>query len=276
MNPKDVKELLETLTEEFDLHVSFFNLGPLIISEDDAKVSRERLEDVAQQWMELERDEYPKHVKEWFEKMNESVGLHKNHRNHSISIGKTVSEIYGEVEKQALDAERIPEVRDILKALIAERELPFEIYYRGFNIIVLTDDVRNYNDGEMLELKSLLEKENLAVQVHHSGFNIERSEAGSPDILFPRVQELTSRLQDSLESHGLKTYLLQNGFTLEKKQEDEVHVVEAKELAIRLQFMSGIEYSAGGYGMGPEKDVKPGWTNEINWNSVTLFTKNPY
>lgn len=276
MNPKHVKEQLETLTKEFDLPVTLFNSGPLLICDDHSKVSRERLEEVVQQWMDLERDEYPKHIKECFQKMHESFGLHKNHRNHSISIGKTVSEIYEEVEKQTLDAERIPEVREILSALIAERGLPFEIYYRGFNVIVLADDVQSYNDKEMIELRSMLEEENLDVQIRHAGFDITRTENGTPDILFARVQELTSRLRESLERHGLKTYLLQDGFTLEKNQEDEVHISEAKEMAIRLKLMSGIDFSAGGYGMGPEKDVKPGWTHEINWNSVKLYTKNPY
>jgi hypothetical protein len=280
MNPNDVNKLLESLTTEFVLPVTVFNCGPLLISEDDSKVPREHLEDIAQQWMNLDRsnnDEIPQEMQECIALLKEEVGLHRNHRNHRISVRKTVADIYDEVEYLASDTQRVPEVRDILKSLITERSLPCDIFYRGFDVVILPEDPTRYRDKEMAELGTLLEKENLEVQVRHSGFNLERIENGSPDIQFSQLQELTSRLQASLEKHGLKTHLLHNGFKLEKNQEDEVHIAEAKELAIRLKFMTGIDYvSVGGYGMGPENDVKPGWTKKINWNSITFFTRGPY
>ena len=278
MNPNDVNKFLKSLTAEFVLPVTLFNCGPLLISEDDS-VPRERLEDIAQQWMDLDRsnnDEIPQEMQECIARLREEVGLHRNHRNHSISVGKTVSDIYDEVEYLASDTQRIPEVRNILKSLITERNLPCDIFYRGFDVVILPEDPTRYRDEEMVELETLLEKENLEVQVRHSGFNLERIENGSPDIQFSRLQELASSLQASLEKHGLKTHLLHTGFKLEKNQKDEVHIAEVKELAIRLKFMTGIHYQAGGYGMGPEKDVKHGWTNKINWNSITFFTSVPY
>ncbi len=279
MNPNDVNKLLESLTAEFVLPVTLFNYGPLLISEDDSKVPRERLEDIAQQWMNLDRsdsDEIPQEMRECIARLREEVGLHRNHRNHGISVGKTVSDIYDEVEYLASDTQRIPEVRNILKSLITERNLPCDIFYRGFDVVILPEDPTRYRDEDMVELETLLEKENLEVQVRHSGFNLARIENGSPDIQFSRLQELASRLQASLEKHGLKTHVLHDGFELEKNQEDEVHIAEVKELATRLKFMTGIHYQASGYGMGPEKDVKPGWTNKINWNSITFFTSGPY
>jgi len=280
MNPNDVNKLLESLIEEFALPVTLFNSGPLMISEDDAKVSRERLKDIAQQWMNLDRsnsDETPQEVQECFARLKERAGLHRNHRNHSISVGKTVADIYDEVEYLGLETQRVPEVRDILKSLITEQNLPCDIFYRGFSVVILPEDPTRYSDEEMIELETLLEKEDLEIQVRHSGFSLTRIENGSPDIQFSRLQELAGRLQASLESQGLKAHLLHDGFTLEKNQEDEVHIAEAKELAIRLKFMTGVDYvSVGGYGMGPEKDVKPGWTNKINWNSIKFFTRGPY
>lgn len=279
MNPNDVNKLLKSLTEEFALPGTLFNCGPLLISEDDSKVPRERLEDIAQQWMNLDRsnnDEIPQEMQECIARLKEEVGLHSNHRNHRISVGKTVADIYGEVEYLASDTQRVPEVRDILKSLITERKLPCDIFYRGFDVVILPEDPTRYRDEEMVELETLLEKENLEVQVRHSGFNLVRMENGSPDIQFSRIQELASRLQASLAKHGLKTHLFHNGFKLEKNQEDEVHIAEVEELASRLMFMTGIHYRASGYGMGPEKDVEPGWTNKINWNSITFFTHGPY
>ncbi len=279
MNPNDVNKILESLIGKFALPVTLFNSGPLMISEDDAKVSRERLEDIAQQWMNLDRsnnDEIPQEIQECFARLKEAAGLHRNHRNHRISIGKTVSEIYDEVEHLALETQRVPEVRDILKSLITERNLPCNIFYRGFDVVILPEDPTRYRDEEMIELETLLEKEGLNVPVRHSGFDLTRTENGSPDIQFSQVQELAGRLQTSLESKGLKAHLLHDGFKLEKNQEDEVHIAEAKELATRLMFMTGIHYRASGYGMGPKKNVKPGWTSEINWNSVTFFTSSPY
>lgn len=278
MNPNDVNKFLKSLTAEFVLPVTLFNCGPLLISEDDS-VPRERLEDIVQQWMDLDRsdsDEIPKEIQEWIAREKEELGLHRNHRNSRISVGKTVADIYDEVEYLASDTQRIPEVRNILKSLVTERKLPCDIFYRGFDVVILPEDPTRYRDEEMVELETLLEKENLEVQVRHSGFNLMRMENGSPDIQFSQLQELASSLQASLVKHGLKTHLLHDGFELEKNQEDEVHIDEVKELASRLMFMTGIHYRASGYGMGPEKDVKPGWTDKINWNSITFFTRGPY
>ncbi len=280
MNPNDVNELLKSLTAEFTLPVTLFNCGPLLISENDSEILRKRLEDIAQQWMNLDRsnsDEIPPEVQECFARLKERAGLHRNYRNHSISVGKTVADIYDEVEYLGLETQRIPEVRDILKSLITEQNLPCDIFYRGFSVVILPEDPTRYNDEEMIELETLLEKEDLEVQVRHSGFSLTRIENGSPDIQFSRLQELAGRLHASLESQRLKAHLLHDGFTLEKNQGDEAHIAEAKELAIRLKFMTGVDYvSVGGYGMGPEKDVKPGWTNKINWNSIKFFTRGPY
>lgn len=278
MNPSNVHTMLKSLSADFVPSATLFNCGPLLIGEKGTEVPEERLEDIAQQWMNLDRsnDEFPQEMQECIARLKEDVGLHRNHRNHRISVRKTLSEIYEKVEHFALDTQRVPEVRDVLKSLITERNLPCDIFYHGFSVVILPEDPTSYRDEEMKEFEALLKKENLEVQVRHTGFRLVRVENGSPDIQFSQIQELTNRLQDSLESHGLKTHLLHNGFTLEKNQEDEVHIDEAEELASRLMFMTGIHYRASGYGMGPEKDIKPGWTNKINWNHITFFTHGPY
>ena len=278
MNPNDVKKLLESSISDFALPVTLFNYGPLLVSKDESEVSREQLENILQLWMDLDRDENdesPQAVREWFAKAKESCGLYKNHRNHDISIGKTISEICEEIERLASDTQRISEVREILKTLIAERDLPLEIFYHGFHVFILAD-VKNYRDEEMIELETLLKKEYLNVPVYHGGFGLTRIEDGSPDIQFSKVQEIADRLHSVIEKSGMHVRLIQNGFNLEKNQEDEVDIEEAKELASRLMLMTGIKYSASGYGMGPKKDVKPEWTSEINWNTVTLFTSRLY
>ena len=67
MNPNDVNEMLESLSAEFVLPAALFNCGPLLISENDSEVLRERLKDIAQQWMNLDRnnsDEIPQEIQE--------------------------------------------------------------------------------------------------------------------------------------------------------------------------------------------------------------------
>lgn len=278
MNPNDVKKILESSISDSALPVTLFNHGPLLVSKDKSEVSRERLENIVQQWMDLyrdENDEIPQAVREWLAKTNESCGLYQNHRNHDISMGKTISEICEEIELLASDTHRISEVREVLKTLIAERDLPLEIFYRGFHVFILTD-VKNYRDKEMIELETLLKKENLDVPVYHGGFGLTRIEHGSPDIQFSKVQEIVDHLHSAIEKSGMRVRLIQAGFILEKNQEDEVDIAEAKELASRLMLMTGIKFSASGYGMGPNKYVKPEWTTEINWNTVKLYTSHPY
>ena len=279
MNPNDVDEFLRSSVTEFELPVTLFNGGPLLISTDDSTVSREDIVGIVQQWMELDKgknDEIPQEVQEWLARVKESYGLHRNHRNHRISTGKTIPEIYEEVERLALDTERIPEVREILKSLIAEQELPIAIFHRGFEIIILADDGTHYRNDEMLELEALLKKEGLDVRVRHSGFRLTRTETGSSDIQFLKIQEIAILLQSMVEKYGLRVKLLHEGFKLEKDQENRINIAEVKEIALRLTLMTGIDFSAGGYGMGPKKDVKQGWTSEINWNSVTLFIRSYY
>ena len=279
MNPNDVKKLLESLTAEFALPVAS-NCGPLLISEDDTKVPRERLKDIAKQWMDLDRGEYddiPQEVQE----ARESIGIYKKHRSYRTSVGITVSDICVEIERLALETSHVPQVRKVLESLIKEQGLPFKIFNRAFSVIILPEDPIQYRNKEMIELETLLEKENLNVRVRHSGFSLNRMddrEYDKPDISFSQVQEMTKFLQSALEKHDLKVCLLHEGFVLEKKREFEIHVSETKELAIRLSIMTGINYRGGsGYGMQLSVDeIPPGWTNAINWKIVRVSASGPY
>lgn len=279
MNPNDVNKLLESLTAEFALPVTS-NCGPLLISEDDTKVPRERLKDIAKQWMDLDRGEYDD-ISQEVQEARESIGIYGKHRNYRTSVGITVSDICVEIERLASDTKRIPEVREILKSLIAERELPFQFFNRAFSVIILPEDLMQYRNKEMIELETLLEKEDLNVQVRHSGFSLNRMddrEYDKPDISFLQVQEMAKFLQSALEKHDLKVCLLHDGFVLEKHREVEIHVFETKELALRLSVMTGINYRGGsGYGMQLSVDeIPPGRTHEINWKTARISASSPY
>lgn len=275
MYPNDVKELLRSSVTELALSVTVSDCGPLLISEDDSNGIRDHLKEIAKQWMDLERgerDEIPKIAQE----AREAIGVYGKHRSYRTSVGITETEMCDEIEHLALGTKRLSEVREILESLMAERKLQCNIYYIGFVVIVLPEDPTCYRDAEMLRLETLIKEQNLEVQVRHSGFNLTRKANESTDIQFSGIQELANRVQNPLEKHGLKPYLLHNGFELSKDQEYEIDLAEIKEVALHLKFMSGINYRASGNSMGDIKKVKPEWKSDINWKYVQLFTSSPY
>ncbi len=275
MDPNDVKELLQSSVTELSLPVTVSDCGPLLISEDNSNATRDRLKEIVQQWMDLERDECDE-IPKVAQEAREAIGFYGKHRSYRTSVGITESDMCQEIEHLALGTKRLSEVREILESLMAERKLQCNIYYIGFVVIVLPEDSTSYRDAEMLRLETLIKEQNLEVQVRHSGFNLPRNANESTDIQFSGIQDLANRVQSPLEKHGLKPYLLHNGFELKKDQEYEIDLAEIKELALRLKFMSGIDYRASGNSMGDVKKVKPEWKSDINWNYVKLFTSSPY
>ncbi len=275
MYPNDVKELLRSSVTELVLPVTVSDCGPLLISEDDSNGVRDHLKEIAKQWMDLERDERDE-IPKIAQEAREAIGFYGKHRSYRTSVGITESEMCEEIEHLALGTKRLSEVREILESLMAERKLQCDIYYIGFVVIVLSEDPTCYRDAEMLRLETLIKEQNLEVQVRHSGFSLSRYANESTDIQFSGIQDLAKRLQSPLEDYGLKPYLLHNGFELKKDQEYEIDLAEIKELALRLKFMSGIDYRASGNSMGDVKKVKPEWKSDINWNYVKLFTSSPY
>ena len=272
--------LLQTLAKSLSPYVPPCDNGPLLISEEDTKVPRERLKTIAKQWIELEREGYDA-IPQAAQDARESIGIYGKHRSYRTSVGISVSDICVEIENRASDTKRNPEVREILKSLIAEQKLPFKIFNRGFSVIIIPEDPVQYRDKEMIELETLIENENLDVHVRHCGFSLGRMddrEYDNPDISFLQIQEMAKSLQAELEKHNLKVCLLHDGFVLEKKREIEIDVIETKELALRLSVMTGINFHGGsGYGTKLSVDeVPPGWTNEINWKTVRISTSSPY
>ncbi len=141
-----------------------------------------------------------------------------------------------------------------------------------------------FRTDDMIELETLLERmilegcfgeDNTNFHVHHAGFTLYPKEDTS-DVQFSKVQEAARRLQSKIGMHGLQARLIHNGFQLEKDREVEINVAEAMELASRLMFMTGIDYSVGAYGMGPKKGVKPGWTHTINWKHARVSSSRPW
>lgn len=280
MNPRDVISLLQTLTKDLSPYVPPCDNGPLLISKDDTKIPRERLETIAKQWMELEREGYDA-IPQEAQDARESIGIYGKHRSYRTSVGISVSDICVEIEDRASDTKRNPEVREILNSLIAEQKLPFKIFNRAFSVIIIPENPVQYRNTEMIVLDTLLENENLDVQVRHSGFGLHRfddKEYDNPDLSFLQIQEMAKSLQAELKKHNLKVCLLHDGFVLEKKREIEIDVMETKELALRLSVMTGINFRGGsGYGtMLSVDEVPPGWTNEINWKTVRISTSSPY
>ncbi len=274
MYPNDVKDLLRSSVTELSLPVAVSDCGPLLISDDDSNATRDRLKNIAQQWMDLERDEcdeIPKMVQE----AREAIGFYGKHRSYRTSVGITESEMCDEIEHLALGTKRLSEVREILETLMAERKLQCDINYSGFVVKVLSEDPTRYRDAEMVRLETLIKEQNLKVQVRHSGFSLPRANK-STDIQLSGMQELANRVQNTLEKHGLKAYLLHDGFELIKDQEYEIDLAEIEEIVLRLKLMSGINYRVSQNSMGDNKKVKPEWNFDINWNYVKLLTSSPY
>ncbi len=270
MNPNEVKELLNALIQEFALPISTIGKGPLLIVENDGPAARAHTELIIKRWKGARI----------FEKFQQNIIS----GHWCLARGRPVSAIYNEIERLASDSIRIPEVKEVLRVLIKERELPFSILHLWFTVVIFPNKPRHYRTDEMIELENLLEQmtlegrfENAAngIQVHHAGFTLQ-PKADTADVHFPKVQEIGHRLQSQIEKHELQVRLIHNGFKLEKEPGIEIDVAEAKELASRLMFMTGIDYCVGAYGMGPKEGVKPGWTNAINWKHARLSSARPW
>lgn len=270
MNPNDVNELLRSLINEFALPITSVENGPLLISEDDNSATRSSTEEIIRRW---KGDEIADKLK------NFTISGHWR-----LSRGCKISDIYDEVEHLASNSTRIAEVKEVLRSLIKERELPFNILHLWFTVVVLPDNPMQFRTDDMIELDTLLERMTLegcfgdsdnVFHVRHAGFTLYPKE-DAPDVQFSKVQEAARRLQSKIGKHGLQVRLIHNGFQLEKDREVEINVAETKELASRLMFMTGIDYRVGAYGMGPKKGVKPGWTNEINWKDARVSSSRPW
>lgn len=269
MNPNDVNELLRSLIKELALPISAVNNGPLLISEKDSPAIRSDTVALLKRWKG--------------DKIAEKFKNFTISGNWCFARG-TVSAVYKEVENLASDSTRIPEVKEVLRSLIAERELPFNIRHLWFKIVILPDNPVRYRSDNMIELENLMETmkqegcfedKNNCFHVRHGGFTLYLKDDTSV-VQYTKVQEMAHRLQTEIEKHGLQVKLLHSGFELEKDREIEIHVAEAKELAYRLMYMTGIDYSVGAYGMGPKKGVKPGWTHEINWKDARVSSSRPW
>ena len=270
MNPNEVTDLLRSLIKELDLPILAPEKGPLLISEDRNPTTDSYTEAIIRRW---KGDEIADKFK------NSTISGH-----WCLSRGSKVSEVYDEVEHLASNSTRIAEVKEVLRSLIKERELPFNILHLWFTVVILPDNPMQFRTDDMIELETLLERmtlegcfgeDNTNFHVRHAGFTLYPKE-DAPDVQFSKVQEAARCLQSKIGKHGLQVRLIHNGFRLEKDREVEINIAEAKELASRLMFMTGIDYSVGAYGMGPTKGVKSGWTHEINWKDARVSSSRPW
>ena len=246
MHPNDVKELLDALITELELPLRAFNGGPQLVNNGA--------------WDTLKKSRVQKVVDQW---MN---GCGKN---HSIFTGQTASNIEKAITILALETYRVPEIKGVLKSLVAEQSLPLTVVDNGFELKVLANEGVAYRCDDMVELEGILEKEGLDVSLLHNGFNLWREENGA-EIAFSQYEALANRLAAALDGHGLKVKLLHKGFGLEKNAEDEIDIAEAKELTYRLKIMVGIRYVQGNYSYS--NDVQ---NPEVHWHSAGVNTALP-
>ena len=243
MSPNDVKELLDASIAELGLPLVVSNSGPqLVVSRPPwDQVKKARVHKVLDQWMN-------------------GCG-----RSHSISVGRSASNLEEGITLLALETYRIPEIKEILKSLVAEQSLPLTVVDKGFKLEVLANERMAYRCDDMVALETLLEKEGLDdVSVRHSGFTLWQ-EGDNTVPQFSKFETLANRLQSQLNGHGLQVRLLHKGFELQKNAEDEVDIAEAKELTYRLEIMVGIHYVQGGYTYSNDAE-----NPKIHWTSADM------
>ena len=244
MNPNDVKELLDASIVDLGLPLVASNSGPQLV------VNRPP-------WDQLKRSSVHKVLDQW---MN---GCGKC---YSISVGQSASHVEQGLTRLALETYRVPEIREILKSLVAEQSLPFTVIDKGFKLEVLANEELAYRCNDMVELEALLENEGLDVSVRHNGFNLRQAEDGA-EVPLPEFEVLVNRLVSALEGYGLQVKLLHKGFQLQKDAADEVDIAEAKELTYRLRIMVGIGYAQGGYTYSNDAE-----NPKIHWTSADVNT----
>ena len=246
MSPNDVKELLDALIAELKLPLIASDNGPLLVSEKSDRSTQSRIEKIVEQWMNGDSLCY------------------------GIYVGRSASERDEATTRLALETSRAPEIKEILRSLVAEQSLPLNVLDWGFELEILADEGVDYRYNDMMKLETLLKKEGLDVPVRHNGFNLCQEE-DSAEIQFSQFEALANRLAAALEGHGLKVRLLHKGFELLKNADDEVAISEAKELTYRLEIMVGIRYVQGGYRYSSDA-LNP----EIHWTSADVTTALPF
>ncbi|MXV77334.1 DUF1115 domain-containing protein [Candidatus Poribacteria bacterium] len=271
MKPNEVYEILRSIIQELALPVDVGDGRTLLIVEGPEQTAKQYKETILKHWQgEAALDAY----------------LNKNRIDGywRMTHRSTLSDIHNKVEKLAIATHRVVEVKEVLQSLISERQLPFEIYYDNIKIAILPDDPSIYQSDDMIELEtviqempqdSLPEEFDIKAYIRHGGFELYQEE-DYIDVDFSLVQQAAQRLQSEIEKHGLQVRLLHQGFVLIKDRKIEIHISEAEELAFRLTVMTGINYRILSYGMGPNEGIKPGWTNEINWQEADLLNDRAY
>ena len=245
MRPNDVKELLDTLITELELPLIASDSGPLVVSEKSDRPTQSKIEKVVEQWS------------------------NENNLSYGIYVGRSASERDEATTRLALETSRAPEIKEILKSLVAEQSLPLKVVDWGFRLEILADEAVDYRCNDMMKLKTMLEKEGLDVPVRHNGFSLWQEDG--TNLEFSQFQTLANRLASALEGYGLHVQLLHTGFELQKNADDEVAIAEAKELTYRLENMVGIRYVQGGYRYSNDA-LNP----EIHWTSADVTTALPF
>ena len=299
MKPNEVYEILRSIIQELALPVDVVD-GPTLLIVESTKPTEKQLTQLMEEHKltakqlkqlvegpEQKAKQYSETVlKHWQGEAAWDAYLNRNTitGNWRMTHRSKLTDIHNKVEKLAIATHRVVEVKKVLQSLISERKLPFEVYYDSIKVVILPDDPSNYQSGDMIELKTviqempqdaLLEEFDIKAYIRHGGFELYQEE-DYIDVDFSLVQQAAQRLQSEIEKHGLNVRPLHEGFVLVKDRETEIHISEVEELAFRLTVMSGIDYTVPAYGMVYTDGVKPGWTHEINWQEANLCNDRAY
>ena len=245
MNPNDVKEVIDSLINELGLPIVAYNSGPQLVSDNAFRETQDGMDNVIKQWMN---------------------GCGKS---HSISVGRTTSNMEDAITCLALETHRAPEIKEILKALIAERTLPLEVVDREYELQVIANEGIIYRDEDMNQLEFLVKKEGLDVEVRHNGFDLYSQKDGD-ELQYSDVETLANRLASSIKEYGLQVRLLHHGFSVEKDKDVEVDIAEVEEITMRLEIMVGIRFVQGGYTYSNNVQNK-----KVHWHSAQVNTALP-
>ena len=245
MNPNEVKEVIDNLINELGLPIVAYNSGPQLVSDNAFRETQDGMDNVIKQWMN---------------------GCGKS---HSISVGRTTSNMEDAITCLALETHRAPEIKEILKALITERTLPLEVVDREYKLQVIANEGIIYRDEDMNQLKLLLKKEGLDVEVRHNGFDLYSQKDGY-ELQYSDVETLANRLASSIKEYGLQVRLLHHGFSVEKDKDVEVDIAEVEEITMRLEIMVGIRFVQGGYTYSDNVQNK-----KVHWHSAHVNTALP-
>ena len=121
MRPNEVKEILDALITELELPLRASNSGPQLVNI-------------------LRNMGYIETIESAGSRKNDDQWMNGCGKSHSIYTGQTASNIEKAITILASETYRVPEIKEILKSLVAEQSLPLSVVDNGFRLKVLANE----------------------------------------------------------------------------------------------------------------------------------------